>query len=231
MDKVKPSIYDRAVSVSEAMLTRHSIREFESQAIPEKVLKHIVEIALRTPSWKNSQPWNLHVITGYKRDELSKLLVQTATSQDPNPDAVWPENYPPHAKKRMFDLGMEIYSRAGIDRRDKQARDEFMLRNFSFFGAPAAIFVTTDFSLGLYTGIDIGCLVQSIMLLAREEGLGICAQAALSAFPSVIRNYLNLPEEQKVILGFSLGYPKSNSQLNEYHTSRETFDKIIHFYN
>jgi nitroreductase len=80
----------------------------------------------------------------------------------------------------MFDLGMKIYGVAGIDRKDKAARDQFMVDNFKFFDAPVAVFITSNFEMNYYVGIDIGCYLQSVMLLAREHGLGTCPQAALS---------------------------------------------------
>lgn len=224
------SFHTTAASVSEALETRHSIREYLSKPIPDDVLQRIFIKALRTPSWKNSQPWKVHIVNGTKREELSKELVETALKSPPRPDTSWPESYPSDAKRRMFDLGMKIYEAAGIERKDKDARNEFMLRNFTFFGAPTAVFITSKFELNYYVGIDMGCFLQSVLLLAREEGLGTCAQAALGSFPDVVRSSLSLPQEEKVILGLSIGYPKPDSELNSYHTPRESAKDLIHFY-
>lgn len=224
------SIHEIAKTVTEAMDTRHSIREYEGAPIPEEVLQRIFTKALRSPSWKNSQPWKVHIVSGEKRKELSEALTDAAKSSNPTPETNWPESYPSDAKKRMFDLGMKIYGVAGIDRKDKEARDEFMLRNFSFFGAPTAVFITSKFDLNFFVGIDLGCFLQSVLLLAREEGLGTCPQAALGAFPVVVRNALGLPNEEKVIMGLSIGYPKANSDLNRYHTPREEANDLIRVY-
>lgn len=230
MNQEMISIHDVAKTVTEAMNTRHSIREYEGAPIPEEVLQRIFTKALRSPSWKNSQPWKVHIVSGEKRKELSEALTDAAKSSNPTPETNWPESYPSDAKKRMFDLGMKIYGVAGIDRKDKEARDEFMLRNFSFFGAPTAVFITSKFDLNFFVGIDLGCFLQSVLLLAREEGLGTCPQAALGAFPVVVRNALGLPNEEKVIMGLSIGYPKANSDLNRYHTPREEANDLIRVY-
>ncbi|TGK53260.1 nitroreductase [Leptospira bouyouniensis] len=224
------SIHEVAKSVSEAMDTRHSIREYETKPIPEDLLNRIFEKALRSPSWKNSQPWKVHIVSGEKRNSLASALTNAATGSQPTPETNWPESYPSDAKKRMFDLGMKIYGVAGIDRKDKEARDQFMLRNFSFFGAPTAVFITSKFDLNFFVGIDLGCFLQSVLLLAREEGLGTCPQAALGAFPEVVRNELGLPKEEKVIMGISIGYPKAQSELNRFHTPREEASDLIRFY-
>ncbi|XDD46401.1 nitroreductase [Leptospira sp. WS39.C2] len=224
------SIHEVAKSVTEAMETRHSIREYETTPIPEEVLKRIFETSLRSPSWKNSQPWKVHIISGAKKEKLADSLTKAAMESSPAPETNWPESYPSDAKKRMFDLGMKIYGVAGIDRKDKEARDQFMLRNFSFFGAPTAVFITSKFDLNFFVGIDLGCFLQSVLLLAREEGLGTCPQAALGAFPQVVRNELNLPNDEKVIMGLSIGYPKPNSDLNRFHTPREESSDLLRFY-
>lgn len=217
-----------ASSVTQAIETRHSIREFQNREVPDAMIHKIFGDALRAASWKNSQPWEVHIVTGAARDAMSKRLLNAAGSGEPKPDTSWPAGGPADAKRRMFDLGMKIYGVAGIDRKDKEARDAFMLRNFAFFDAPVAAFITTRFDLNFYVGLDIGCYLNTIMLLARENGLGTCPQAALSAFPDVVRDALKLSSEHKVACGISLGFPKPDSQLNRFHTPRETSEDLIH---
>lgn len=224
------NIVQKANSISEALHTRHSIREFQNQAIPMEILEKVLSSSLRAPSWKNAQPWQVKVVSGQTKDLLSSRLVSAAQTSQPKPETEWLENYPAKAKKRMFDLGMKVYGVAGIDRKDKAARDEFMLNNFRFFGAPTCIIITTTFDLNFFVGIDIGCYVQSILLLAREYGLGTCAQAAIGAFPDVVKGVLQLPEEEKVIMGISIGFPKDNSNLNQFHAPREEFKDLIQMY-
>ncbi len=224
-------VHEKTTSVSDAIRTRHSVREFEDRAIPESALRELLEDALRAPSWKNSQPWQLHVLTGAKKTDLAQKLVAAASgAATPRPDTAWLESYPNDARKRMFDLGMQVYGVAGIDRKDKAARDAFMLRNFEFFGAPAAIFITTKFELNFFVGLDIGCLLESILLLARAQGLGTCPQAALGAFPDVVRSELGLGQEHHVVCGLSIGYPKAESELNRFHAPRESFESLVKFY-
>lgn len=219
-----------AGTVSEAMKTRHSIRRFEAKAVEQQKLDAIFETSLRAPSWKNSQPWNVHIVTGAKLAAMRDKLTAAALAGAPTPDIPWTVSYPADAKRRMFDLGMKIYGVAGIDRKDKAARDQFMVDNFKFFDAPVAVFITSNFETNYYVGIDIGCYLQSVMLLAREQGLGTCPQAALSAFPDVVRGELGLPAEQKVLVGLSLGYPKADPELNRFHTPRESLGEKVRFY-
>ncbi len=223
-------IAGRANTVEEAVRTRHSVREYEDRAVASEELRGLFADALRAPSWKNAQPWKVRVVSGAARDRLAEKLSAAALNGAPRPDTAWLESYPAEAKRRMFDLGMEIYGVAGIDRKDKAARDAFMLRNFSFFGAPVAAFVTTTFDLNFFVGLDIGCFLQNVMLLARSRGLASCPQAALGAFPDVVRAELGLPDNEKVVCGLSLGYPRADSALNRFHTPRESLANLTAFY-
>ncbi len=224
-------IGSEAGSVTDAVVTRHSIREFQDKAVPEAMLREIYETALRAPSWKNSQPWEIHLLTGRAKARMANRLMEEARSgQSPRPDTAWTDGYPSDVRKRMFDLGMKIYGVAGIDRKDKGARDQFMLRNFEFFDAPAAMFLTTRLELSFWTALDVGCFLQTVMLLAREKGLGTCPQAALSAYPDIVRSELQLDEKHHVVVGMSLGYPKVESALNRFHTPRESSDQVLFFH-
>lgn len=219
-----------ATTVSEAMNTRHSIRRFDARPVEQEKLDRIFNTSLRAPSWKNSQPWSVHVVMGDKLKRLASLMTEAALAGKVTPDITWPTQYPADAKRRMFDLGMKIYGVAGIDRKDKAARDQFMVDNFKFFDAPVAVFITSNFETNYYVGIDIGCYLQSVMLLAREQGLGTCPQAALSATPEIVRSELGLPPEQKVLVGLSLGYPLPEKDLNRFHTPREAFEEKVKYY-
>jgi nitroreductase len=50
-------------------------------------------------------------------------------------------------------------------------------QNYLFFGAPAALFFSLDRRSGSPQWSDMGMLMQAMMLLAVERGLGTCAQA------------------------------------------------------
>lgn len=80
------SIHETATTVSEALETRHSIRDFLPKPIPEEILQRVFGKALRSPSWKNSQPWKVHIVNGTKREELAKDLVQAARQSPPRPE-------------------------------------------------------------------------------------------------------------------------------------------------
>ncbi|MBL8675465.1 MAG: nitroreductase family protein, partial [Rhodospirillales bacterium] len=52
----------------------------------------------------------------------------------------------------------------------------------------------------------IGCFLTSMMLVAREEGLHTCPQAAFANYHMVIRKELGVPDEEIVLCGMALGH-------------------------
>ena len=57
-------------AVEEAIVSRHSIRAFKPDPVAPDLVRHILEIASRSPSGTNTQPWHVHVCTGSNRDAL-----------------------------------------------------------------------------------------------------------------------------------------------------------------
>jgi nitroreductase len=55
----------------EAILTRRSIREYSSQAVPDELVKKILAAAMQAPSAGNQQPWHFVVVN--ERELLTAL--------------------------------------------------------------------------------------------------------------------------------------------------------------
>jgi nitroreductase len=63
---------DSKFDFKELMKQRHSARYFLSKPIPEEILKEIMSTSLLTPSWGNSQPWNIYIASGKTIEEKRK---------------------------------------------------------------------------------------------------------------------------------------------------------------
>ena len=55
----------------EGIETRRSCRAFKPTPVPRKTLEKIIETAARSPSYSNSQPWEVAVVCGDKKNELA----------------------------------------------------------------------------------------------------------------------------------------------------------------
>ena len=59
------------------------LRGFKPTPIARETLKQLFKTASRSASFKNTQPWEVAVVTGKKRDELSKILRDLASRNVP----------------------------------------------------------------------------------------------------------------------------------------------------
>ena len=201
----------------EGIATRRSWRAFKATPIPEEILRKICQAAGNSPSFTNTQPWEVAVVTGEKRTELGKILYHLAESDAPaNRDIPSTGDWPPELEKRAREHGARRFEAAGIARDNKQQRKEFGLLNFDFFGAPCAIFLFLDKTLGEWSTFDVGLFAQNLILAAHSFGVGSCLQAGLANYPEAVRQYLGIPESKRLVIGISLGYPDPEASINTY---------------
>jgi len=219
-------------SVSDAIETRRSVREFEETPVPESDVREIVDAARRSASGGNLQPWHLHVLTG---DALQALLDRVTEKMQETPFGDGPEypiypadlSEPYHTRRGRVAVGM--YELLGIARDDAAGRGAQMAKNFRFFGAPVGMLLTIDKQMGPPQFCDLGIFLGNLMLLAREKGLHTCAQEAWSLWGGTIREVLDLPESELVFCGLALGYARADSAINGLRTERAALDEVAHF--
>lgn len=58
------------MDIVEAIQQRKSIRAFKSDPVPKEILKEIMGLALRAPSYDNTQPWEFAIVAGKKLEEI-----------------------------------------------------------------------------------------------------------------------------------------------------------------
>ena len=66
---------DSLTAFKHLMAERHSARLFQKKEIPQETLKSIISTALDSPSWCNSQPWNIYVASGNTLSEIRKIWI------------------------------------------------------------------------------------------------------------------------------------------------------------
>jgi nitroreductase len=219
------------MKVSEIIQNRRSHRSYLDKPVEREKLVRILETALRAPSWKNAQAYKILVLEGETKKRLSDRLVAHALEGNKdNPDFPYQENYPSYLKKRMIDLGSKLYTHLGIDRKDAARRNELILDNFRFFGAPVGLIFLMEKGMGYWPAIDLGILLGTIMITLREEGLESVAQASLAAFPDIVRQELNIESNWNIAVGLSLGYPNPESLQNSFVSPRCDHSNIVSFY-
>jgi nitroreductase len=212
----------------ECIMSRMSIRRFKADPVPKDVLKKVIETALRSPSYKNTQPWEAIVVSGSKKEELSRLLVGIfEKGSKPAPDIPEPSTWPPHIEARIKELIRGRKENLGIDLTDPEVGRKSKIANFNFYGAPHGIFLFQDSALSLWSIFDMGLFAQSLMLSAHAEGFGTVPQAFLTDYAAEVKKFLGIPAEKRLVLGMSMGYPDTESKINRFRTDRAGVDEIV----
>src|SRR5262249_396924 len=167
------------MDVYEAVRTRHSVRNFTSQPVPREALERVLSAAAWAPSGSNIQPWHIYVVTGASLAGIRKLAGERVAAGDPWDDreyAMSPAALQSPYRERKSAFGAQRYGALSIARGDLEARQRAASANWSFFGAPAALFCYIDRGMGSPQWADVGMYLQTVMLLLRAEGLHSCPQ-------------------------------------------------------
>ena len=222
---------DEAFAVLDRMVSeRWSCRAFVPEPVPRAEIEKVLDIALRTPSWCNTQPWHLHITSGAATTALRTAIgAALAGGPQENPDIAFPQSYAGDYAERRRTSGRQLYESLGIEKGDRVASARQMMRNFDFFDAPHVAVVTTERALGAYGAVDCGLFVQSFLLAAHARGIGAIPQAALATQAPVIREHLGLPESRQVLIGISFGYPDAGHPVNGYRTHRRSTAEVATF--
>ena len=214
-----------------AIRGRRSIRKFKSQDVPQNILTEILEIARWSPSWGNTQPWDLYVLTGNTLAKFKEMnLKQTLAGASTASDVPMLTNWPDAMKARYGELGKVVLSAQGIKRDDKEARDKYYQDMVSVFDAPCLILacISRD-NLVEYQMLDIGLIAQTICLAAYDKGLGTCLLAAAARYSTEIRKIAAIPEDKKIVVGIALGYPDPSFPLNNFERDRAKLNEFVHW--
>lgn len=217
-------------SVESAAETRSSCRGFLDKKIDEKTLAKLLELSQKAPSWCNIQPWKLSILSGAKVKELSTKLVQAAKAGKPNPHVPFPGPYPEPYLSRRRACGLELYSKMGIGKGDKEGRQRAWLRNYQVFDAPHLAIVSREKALGEYATLDVGVWLGYFLLAAESLGIATIPMASLAEYPDTIASYLNLDPSLTILFGLAFGYKDDSIEANKAVTTREPLTANVDFF-
>ena len=225
---------DTAAAVNAAITSRRSIRAYLPTPVPRAVIEDILAVAARAPSGTNTQPWQVHVLTGDAKDALSRDI--RAAYDDPvergrhtEPYAYYPTTWRSPYIERRRKVGWDLYSLLGIGKADKARMHEQHARNYAFFGAPVGLMFTVDSVLEQGSWLDYGMFLQNVMVAARARGLDTCPQAAFTQFHRIIARHLGLGDGQTLVCGMSLGHADPAAIENSLITEREPVPGFVRF--
>lgn len=220
-----------AYGVLEAIVrARRSCRAFQPDAVPRKDIERVLELARRSPSDCNIQPWHIYLVEGKRLDTLREALYAEAAAEAPSSADIGPiERYCGEFLERRRDCGWSLYGAVGIQRGDRNASRRQALENYRFFGAPNAAFLTSHASTGERGIFDAGIYLGNLLLAMEAAGLAAVPQAAIAFRAGTVRRLVPIPEEQRLICAVAFGYAKPDHPANGFRVGRAPLDQSAVF--
>ena len=216
------------MNVIEALNSRTSIRAFKSDPVGRETILKILEAATRSPSWANTQPWEVYVAAGEALNRLRQGFEGRLREGKPrNLDLPAPQKWPDVFQQRMAALKADMDKIPGAASPGKDPRQAMIERNYRFFDAPVVVYLCMDRVLTPWSVFDIGQLSQSIMLAAQEYGVDSIPAVMLVAFPDLIRAELDIPPDLLVLFGIALGYRDAQQPINQLRRPRRPVGEVV----
>lgn len=215
-----------------AMAERRSIRGFQKRPVPRQVLEEVIALANRAPSSMNTQPWHLHVLTGEPLERVrsgntERMLNGVPPSREIGDYAAYEGEH----RTRQIEIAVQLFEAMGIERHDKERRQDWVMRGFRQFDAPVSIVVCFDRTLlnNTIAHFDTGAMTFGLVLAAWSKGLGAVINGQGIMQSPVVREIANIPEDQVILTCVALGWPDDAFEANSVVSRRRPVEEVARF--
>lgn len=207
---------------------RHSVREFTNQTVETDLIKEIVTVAQRTPSWVNSQPWQVYCARGAALQQIKEAYREAdraGKASQPDLPVMSREAWAPRTQANMKQWRHGIVHHfASFD----EAHAVMSAASNTLYNSPVILFITVPQASPDWSIFDAGAFAQTLMLAATNRGLGSIPSYNSVRFPKILRHFLEIPDTERLLVGISLGYPE-DQPINHYHSQRVPLSNVLHF--
>jgi nitroreductase len=220
------------MDVIEAILARHSVRDFSSKPVPKETVMKILEVATRSPSGGNAQPWEVFVATGTTLEKIRNTFQERAKSGPGGPGGPprgpgGPPPQPAYIQERMAQIRNERLKLLGLDPADPASGRVFMDWGARLFGLQAVVYICMDKALS--NNLDLGLFIQTVCLAAQGYGVDSFIAGSLVSNQDILREELEIPENLNIITGIGLGYPNPDNIINTYRSPRRPISEVVRY--
>src|SRR4029077_16471261 len=174
----------------ELLKWRRDVRRFKRDALPERTIERLIEIACLSPSVGLSEPWRFVIV-----EDKTKRAGIRANFEICNEDA----------------LAQQTPDRAGLYARLKLAGLDDAPVQLSVFADPSTL---QGAGLGRLTmpetiNYSVAMAIHTLWLVARAEGLGMGWVSIID--PASMSKILDVPAEWTFIGHLCIGYPQADA--------------------
>ena len=212
---------------------RRSTRGYQQKSVSKELIVEIVDLAKRAPSSMNTQPWNFHVITGaplelIRTGNTERMLAGAAVDREIK---MADHGYQGEHRERQVEIAVQLFEAMGIERHDKERRQDWVMRGFRQFDAPVSVVVTLDQELADDTiaHFDCGAATYGLVLAATSKGLGCVINGQGIMQSSVVREHGNIPEDEVIMTCVAMGWPDPDFVANDVVSRRAPNDHVASY--
>jgi nitroreductase len=231
MPILKPSAAT-PMQFDEVVLGRRSIRGYKPDPVPKDVIREVVAMAMRAPSSLNTQPWNFTVVAGEPLDRIrAGNTERNLAGVPPSRELRSHGEYAGAHRERQIEIAKQLFGAMGIERHDKEGRQDWVLRGFRQFDAPVSVVVTYDRSIhgGDIGPFDCGAVVNALVNAAWSRGLGCVVNSQGIMQSPVVREHARIPDDQVIMICVAMGYPDDSFPANAVVSRRKSVDDAVTF--
>ncbi len=220
------------MDLDQAISERRSIRGFKPDPVSRELLEEVIALANRAPSSMNTQPWHFHVLTGAPLE-----AVRTGNSErmlsgvPPQREIVDHGAYQGVHRDRQVAIAVQLFEAMGIERDNKERRQDWVMRGFRQFDAPVSVVVTFDKELegGTIAHFDLGAVTYGLVLAAWSRGLGAVINGQGIMQSPVVREHAGIPDDQVILTCVALGWPDEEFSANSVVSRRRDVSETARF--
>ncbi len=216
----------------EVVFGRRSIRGYKSDPVPKAVIREVIDMAMRAPSSLNTQPWSFYVVAGAALDRIRAGNTERNLAGVPHSREFRSHGeYAGVHRERQIEIAKQLFAAMGIERDNKEKRQDWVLRGFRQFDAPLSIVVTYDRSIhgGDIAPFDCGAVANALVNAAWSRGLGCVINSQGIMQSPVVREHAGIPDDQVIMICIAMGYPDDTFPANAVVSRRKSIDEATVF--
>jgi nitroreductase len=220
------------VDFDDVIMGRRSIRGYKPDPVPRALIEEIIALAMRAPSSMNTQPWNFTIVTGEPLDRIragntERMVAGVPQSREFRTGDAFAG---PH-RDRQIGVAKQLFAAMGIDRDDKERRQDWVLRGFRQFDAPVCVIITYDRVLAGSddTPFDCGAVATMLVNAAWSRGLGAVINSQGIMQSPVVREHARIADDQVILKSIALGWPADSFPANAVVSVRKSVDDAAVF--
>jgi nitroreductase len=189
------------IRLYDALSTTRAVRRLRPDAVPDEVIRRIIEAATWAPTGANAQPWRVIVVKDATvKQRLQELYV-----------GPW-EKYAAGHRQLLAKTpeAVRVQQERMIAAADHLARNLHLAPVILVFCFKPAFMAITDAALGrpsIVGGASVYPAVQNALLACRAEGLGCTLTTLLCLREAEVKPLLGVPDDWYTCAFIPIGYP------------------------